>query len=205
MLRQLIGGAVAPAAVWALAAPDAPERAHGLLRALLAERIGVPPDELRFGREPCPLCGGEDHGRPVLADPGPGLEFSLSRAAGLALVALAPTPVGVDVEALPDPGTVDDVAPLLHPAEQARIADARLAARPAAFARAWTRKEAYLKALGSGIAADLVLTRPGCRAAGLHRRRAAGRRRARGRAGRPGATAETASPLRNAANAGLRV
>lgn len=55
---------------------------------------------MRFARDPCTGCGAP-HGRPVL--PGNPLAFSLSYGAGRVLIALARTPVGVDIEALVRP------------------------------------------------------------------------------------------------------
>jgi 4'-phosphopantetheinyl transferase len=124
--------------------------AHAELRRLLGELTGTPPADLRFGREACPRCGGP-HGRPVLERPTGGPQFSLSHGGELVLVAVAPRRVGVDVEPVrdtpPEPGLVE----WLHPAEQAVVRAAPEARRSAAFARLWTRKEAYLKGLGVGL------------------------------------------------------
>lgn len=139
--------------------------AHAALRVLLGARLQLPPDTLAFDRDACPCCDGP-HGRPVLAGTAPGrrpVEFSLSHGGDAVLIALAATPVGVDVEHLPRAGTVTEVSPHLHPAERAHLA---AAADPiAAFAQVWTRKEAYLKGLGTGLGraldADDVATPPG--------------------------------------------
>ncbi|MER5948687.1 4'-phosphopantetheinyl transferase superfamily protein [Streptomyces sp. NPDC001904] len=130
--------------------------AHLALRGILGERLGCPPGAVRFVREPCPECGGP-HGRPAVADT-PDLHFSLSHSGDLALVALAPVPVGADVEELPSADAAQDLVTVLHPRERAEL-DA-LDATPghrAALGRAWVRKEAYLKGLGTGLAraADL--------------------------------------------------
>jgi 4'-phosphopantetheinyl transferase len=82
------------------------------------------------------------------------LEFSLARRGGRAVVAVTrERRVGVDVE-LVDPSL--DVLALAHTAmsapERRAIADTPASRRPAAFARCWARKEAYLKALGRGLA-----------------------------------------------------
>lgn len=126
--------------------------AHVLLRRVLGACLGRDPAGLTLVREACPRCG-EGHGRPAVAGAPDGLHFSLSHTGPLAAVAVAAAPVGVDVEALPRPETVDGVAAVLHPAEQAEVA----AGGAAAFARLWTRKEAYLKGLGIGLARDLAL------------------------------------------------
>ncbi len=129
--------------------------AHVLLRQLLGERLGVAPAEVAFQRRPCASCGAP-HGRPELSSPAPPLHFSISYSRGIALIGLASVPVGVDVELLPEPATVDEVSALLHPAERAEIASAPTSERLAIFARVWTRKEAYLKGIGLGLTADLA-------------------------------------------------
>lgn len=128
--------------------------AHVLLRQLLAERLRCATTELTFSRARCPVCGGPD-GRPILDLPDPSIHFSLARSADLVLVGLAQVPVGVDVEALANDRTLDSVVSLLHPAERDEIIAAGPAERGEVFTRLWTRKEAYLKGLGAGIAHDL--------------------------------------------------
>ncbi|WP_052434133.1 4'-phosphopantetheinyl transferase family protein [Streptacidiphilus melanogenes] len=125
--------------------------AHTALRAVLAARTGVPAADLRFERAPCPCCGAL-HGRPRLAS-ADGPEFSLSHGGDLVLIGLAPqsAPIGVDVERLPGPETVRETTATLHPAERTELAAAAGGPSPEAFARIWTRKEAYLKALGTGL------------------------------------------------------
>ncbi|WP_042434661.1 4'-phosphopantetheinyl transferase family protein [Streptacidiphilus anmyonensis] len=128
--------------------------AHAALRAVLAARTGVPASELRFERAPCPCCGAL-HGRPRLTS-ADGPEFSLSHGGDLVLIGLAPptVPIGVDVERLPGAETVHETTASLHPAERAELAAASGGPSPASFARIWTRKEAYLKALGTGLGRD---------------------------------------------------
>jgi 4'-phosphopantetheinyl transferase len=97
----------------------------------------------------CPRCASPDHGRPYLrgwhgARPA---AVSLSRTSGTTVVAMWPQgQVGVDVERVDrftDPGIA---AVLLHADEPA--------ARPADLARTWVRKEALLKASGTGLSVD---------------------------------------------------
>lgn len=130
--------------------------AHVGLRRVLSVYTGVAPQRLPIGREWCEECG-DRHGRPVLVDLPGAPEFSLSHSRGLALVAVARTRLGVDVQALPSQETVDACLPLLHPAERQEIARIPADERRTAFARLWSRKESYLKGLGTGLAraADL--------------------------------------------------
>jgi 4'-phosphopantetheinyl transferase len=72
------------------------------------------------------------------------------------MIGIAAAPVGVDIEALPTGATVTEVSELLHPDERTEIFSASPAARAEAFARVWTRKEAYLKGVGTGVAHDLA-------------------------------------------------
>ncbi|MEE1930430.1 4'-phosphopantetheinyl transferase superfamily protein [Streptomyces sp. TRM 70351] len=130
--------------------------AHIALRRLLSAYSGIPPARLRFAREPCAECS-EPHGRPVLAPGMPRLHFSLSHSSGLVAFGIARSPVGIDVEKLPTEETVELCIADLHPREQAELAELTGEERLAAFARLWTRKEAYLKGIGTGLSRDLAL------------------------------------------------
>ncbi len=130
--------------------------AHAALRAALGLRLDSDPAELELARAPCSECGAP-HGRPVILRPGgslarrAGLHFSLSRSGNHALIAIAPVPVGADIEALPEPNMCKRLAALLHPREQALIVGAPDEHRQILFTRLWCRKEAYLKGLGIGF------------------------------------------------------
>ncbi|PYC83772.1 phosphopantheine-transferase PgaX [Streptomyces tateyamensis] len=124
--------------------------AHIGLRRLLGGYLDLAPQEVAFTREPCPGCA-EPHGRPAVAHPPAPVHFSLSHCRGLAMVGVAPVPVGVDVELRPRPRTVETVLPALHPGEQEELTAVPLEARLELFGRVWTRKEAYLKGLGTGL------------------------------------------------------
>ncbi|MFC5719288.1 4'-phosphopantetheinyl transferase family protein [Streptomyces gamaensis] len=129
--------------------------AHLGLRRLLGAYLGVPAADVLLTREPCPLCGGP-HGRPAVT--GAPLHFNLSHAGDLALFGFADVAVGVDVEELPGADVVADVARTLHPHETAELAALPEAERVLGFARCWTRKEAYLKGTGTGLAQSPALT-----------------------------------------------
>ncbi|NBE49916.1 4'-phosphopantetheinyl transferase family protein [Streptomyces boluensis] len=128
--------------------------AHIALRRLLAAYTGVAPGELLLSRAPCSSCGGP-HGRPVITGSPVPLNFSLSHSHGLAIIGISAATVGVDVERLPSPETTQMSLPALHPREQAELGRLPPHERPAAFGRLWTRKEAYLKGIGTGLTRDL--------------------------------------------------
>ncbi|MET9851925.1 4'-phosphopantetheinyl transferase superfamily protein [Streptomyces sp. NPDC006450] len=133
--------------------------AHVVLRQLLGERLGQDPAQVRFVREPCPGCGAP-HGRPAV--PGTPLHFSLSHAGDAVLVGFADRPVGVDIEQWPAPALAAQVASelteVLHVAERAELSALPPDERPAAVARCWSRKEAYLKGVGIGLGGNPALT-----------------------------------------------
>jgi 4'-phosphopantetheinyl transferase len=117
--------------------------AHALTRIVLADAVGTPAGALVFDRT-C-RCGAQ-HGKPVLPG-GPG--FSLTHAGDLVGVAVHPGgAVGLDVEQVRE--LTDLAAMVAHvcsPQETAPDADA--------FFTLWTRKEALLKAVGTGLATPM--------------------------------------------------
>jgi 4'-phosphopantetheinyl transferase len=129
--------------------------AHVLLRLALSRRARecraiVAPARWRFRTDA--------HGRPEVSGPEArlGLRFSLSHTAGLVVCAVAiGIPVGIDAEA------IDRRVPLLladrclAPAERAALVALPAAAQPARFLEYWTLKEAFLKAVGVGLAGPL--------------------------------------------------
>jgi len=122
--------------------------AHVGLRLLLGAYLGIAAARVPLYRLPCTSCG-RPHGRPAVHG-GP-VHFSLSHADGLCLLAFAATAVGADVEPVPAPAVAEELAVALHPRESAEVLALPPAQRARAFARLWTRKEAYLKGLGTGL------------------------------------------------------
>ncbi|WP_367044714.1 4'-phosphopantetheinyl transferase superfamily protein [Streptomyces sp. Je 1-332] len=129
---------------------------HIALRRVLAAYVGSDPAELVLARAACPECGGP-HGRPyVAATPPAPVHFSLSHSHGLALIGVSAAPVGVDVERIPTAETSELCLPTLHPAERSELSELPASEQPMAFGRLWTRKEAYLKGIGTGLKRDLA-------------------------------------------------
>lgn len=121
---------------------------HGLLRLMLSGYLGTSPDAVMFRSN--------SDGKPRLAH-SERLRFNLSHSGLLGLVAVsANREVGVDVEKIRD---VDDISNLAEtcfsPVERAALAAVPAAQRRWAFFAGWTRKEAFLKALGEGVSRPL--------------------------------------------------
>ena len=116
---------------------------HGWLRVVLARELGVAPSAV-------PLIAPTDH-KPWVA--GSALCFSASRSAGSAMLAVSWSgDVGVDVEEVregPDP--LRFAARWYTPAERRSVERAPAELRNRRCLEIWTRKEAYLKATGSGL------------------------------------------------------
>ncbi|WP_345700038.1 4'-phosphopantetheinyl transferase family protein [Kitasatospora terrestris] len=127
---------------------------HAAARLLTAAAAGVPPSEVRWRRGP--------HGRPDAEGPAARLTVNLSTAGPWSLFALAPAgaDVGVDLEAEPPAAAALRLARRwFPPAEAAEVESA--ASPPARFAELWTRKEAYVKALGARLAEGLPVPAAG--------------------------------------------
>lgn len=109
--------------------------ARAALRALVGERVGLPPQSVELGYGP--------HGKPAA----PGVRFNLSHAGGVALIALAAErEVGVDLERVDRRSTAIERA--LTPGERAALGAGD---RHLALLRTWCRKEALAKAAGTGL------------------------------------------------------
>ncbi|WP_309131694.1 4'-phosphopantetheinyl transferase superfamily protein [Brevibacterium sp.] len=89
-------------------------------------------------------------GKPRVTD----CEFSVTRAQRLVLVAVAADPVGVDLEAIPEDSVAAEAAALLHSRERDELAQLEGRELAESFVRVWARKEAFLKALSTGLARD---------------------------------------------------
>ncbi len=135
--------------------------ARGVLRSILARYLEVEPAaiEFRYGA----------HGKPLLAETpgGRDVRFNLSHSYGWALHAFAVgREVGVDVERIrPDTDIMGIARHSFSPAEVEALTGLSEGQRRNAFFNCWTRKEAFIKAHGEGIALGLssfdVTLRPG--------------------------------------------
>ena len=126
-------------------------RCRAALREILGGLLGEPPPSLRFHAVA--------RGKPALDSVGrsaawPDLRFNLSHSADLAVIAVCHgRELGIDLEQLRSIGEAERIVQsFFSTTEQAEFAAIDLEARPLAFVRGWTRKEAILKGLGVGIA-----------------------------------------------------
>ena len=121
-----------------------------LLRRLITAYLGGEPREIEFSYGPSgkPALGGRHAGHP--------LHFNLSHSRDRVLIAIARTPVGIDLETS---RRLDDFEALARrffsESEVRALARIPAAHRLDAFFACWTRKEAYLKAIGHGISKGL--------------------------------------------------
>lgn len=119
---------------------------HGALRTILAGYLGASPRDLEFRQGP--------RGKPYLAGPGP--FFNLSHSGKLGLIAVSHHELGADCEKVRHLESLTEIARKhFSPAEFAVLEGLEGDARQLAFYRCWTRKEAYIKALGEGLSMPL--------------------------------------------------
>jgi 4'-phosphopantetheinyl transferase len=121
--------------------------ARAMLRVLLSRYLGLPPALVRIGLGP--------QGKPRL--PGSDLHFNVSHTHGLALYAFTRRgEVGIDVERVrPCPTHLDMATRFFTPREAGAIRTVPPGRSEEAFFHVWTRKEAFLKALGLGLSHGL--------------------------------------------------
>ena len=122
---------------------------HGILRRVLGMICHENPARLRFRQGL--------RGKPYLIDAPPGLQFNLSHTEGFCLVGVTRgAAIGVDVERV---RATDDmparVRQCFSVAEQREFEALAAADRCRAFFKGWTRKEAFIKAIGDGLSYPL--------------------------------------------------
>lgn len=118
-------------------------RCYEGLRSILSHLTGLPPGKIRFRKNA--------FGKPELADIS-GLHFSLSRSNAIAVVAAGPRQLGIDVEFI---RPIEDVTRLAREyftaTEVSRVSGTSAAGGTGIFYQIWARKEAIVKALGTGL------------------------------------------------------
>ena len=127
-------------------------RAHGLQRLLISRYTAIAPHLISLSANA--------FGKPLLDDDQNtlGLQFNMSHSGGMAAYAFSlDCNIGVDIEQL---RSDDDLIALAHRyfarAEYEELCGLPASHRMQHFFQLWTRKEAYIKAKGSGLSIDLL-------------------------------------------------
>lgn len=118
-------------------------RSRIALRLILAQHTHQAPQDLDIQTTPM--------GKPFL--PKHSLHFNLSHSGEQALIGIANTPIGIDIEYIKmDSKNVQELAPsVMHPMELAQFLKLSGREQIVFFYTQWTQKEAYLKAIGTGL------------------------------------------------------
>jgi 4'-phosphopantetheinyl transferase len=122
---------------------------RGALRILLSQYLSTPAADVRF-------TYGE-RGKPRLVDATPDLQFNCSHSDEIAVFSIARgCELGIDVEKIRSPQDIEAIAHRYFcPEEASDLLSVPAAERARAFFRCWTRKEAFIKAVGGGFAIPL--------------------------------------------------
>ena len=121
---------------------------RGMLRFMLGQHSGVPPERLCFAYS--------ELGKPSLPS-FPEVHFNASHSGDVWTCAIGNAPLGIDVEQVRDMTDHQSIARrFFSPAEYESLCSIPPEERKFAFYRCWTRKEAYVKALGQGLARGLA-------------------------------------------------
>lgn len=126
--------------------------ARGYLRKILARYIGIGPAGIRFSYA--------ENGKPRLASPigqTQLLNFNLAHSGGLALYAFTRIgEIGIDLEHVRPDFTGEDTARRFFSTNEVTcLSKLPESARHEAFFNCWTRKEAFIKAIGIGLSLPL--------------------------------------------------
>ena len=124
---------------------------RGALRAILSQYLDINPRALRFDYNP--------YGKPslIVEQGGDTLRFNLSHSHEVALIAITKNrEIGVDIERLDANFPYQQIAErFFSPLENAVLRSLPEHIQPKAFFACWTRKEAYIKAVGKGLSIPL--------------------------------------------------
>ena len=126
--------------------------ARGVLRQLLGYYLHTEPKKIEFSYS--------DRGKPLLREPSPvsPLQFNLSHSQEYALYGFTYNrPIGVDLEYLREmPDLIKIARRFFSTRESELLSRTNNESRAKLFFQLWTAKEAYLKAIGTGLSGSLA-------------------------------------------------
>lgn len=121
---------------------------HALLRKILGNYLNSEPAEIEFISN--------QYGKPLLADRYQKIHFNLSHSSGIsALVFSTKSEIGVDIEKIDSKFDFDLIAKAHFSDTENRFIETDHSESCKRFYTIWTRKEALLKAIGTGIGENL--------------------------------------------------
>jgi 4'-phosphopantetheinyl transferase len=125
--------------------------AHGMLRRLLGNYLRVSPGQVRFLKS--------KYDKPFLSEEfeASRLKFNMSHSGGRVMLAFAiGRELGIDVEQIrPDFGTQEIAERFFSRSETEKLRSLPVSVQAEAFFNCWTRKEAFIKAIGEGLSCPL--------------------------------------------------
>ncbi len=121
---------------------------HGVMRIILSRYLGCEPEQVQYQMT--------ENGKPFL-EKKPELHFNLAHSHEIALIAVTPLgEIGIDVEYIRPLEDINRLARQCFSAQEyQQYISLPAPEKQQAFFTCWTRKEAFLKALGSGLAFPL--------------------------------------------------
>ncbi|MCX6245239.1 MAG: 4'-phosphopantetheinyl transferase superfamily protein [Bacteroidetes bacterium] len=121
---------------------------HGLLRLILSYQLGISPREVKLDYN--------KYGKPLLSGKQNKIRFSLSHSCGISALAFSlGYKIGVDVEYMNSDFKYGEVSEQFFTSEENSFINAGTEGASDRFYRLWTRKEALLKAIGTGLSGKL--------------------------------------------------
>jgi 4'-phosphopantetheinyl transferase len=119
-----------------------------ILRSELSRELGIAPASLGFAKG--------RYGKPLLSDPVSNLRFNVSHSGNFIAIAISPTDVGIDIE---KHRVIEDAEGMVYDYfcsdEHQWLIESGVENRMPSFFTLWTRKEALLKAIGTGFSTPL--------------------------------------------------
>jgi len=120
---------------------------RGSLRLILGRYLPIPPQAIQFITN--------DQDKPFLVPPAE-LQFNVAHSGDFVLIAVSKTAVGVDIEQIKPDRAYKMIARRFFSEWETAVFNTIPAANQAqAFYHCWTRKEAYLKGIGTGLTTEL--------------------------------------------------